>query len=183
MFTPKLVDVPDGLGPGEIGFFTAAIKQVADTNVGDTITDDRKPDRQRARPASSPAQPVVFCGLFPVDASDFETLREAMGKLRLNDASFTFEMETSAALGFGFRCGFLGPVASRDHPGAPVREFNLDLIATAPSVVYEIALTNGETHPAPQSGRHARGHQDQGNPRALDQGHDPHARRISRRRS
>ncbi len=144
VFTPKLIDVPDGLGPGEIGFFTAAIKQVADTNVGDTITDDRKPTAH-ALAGFKPSQPVVFCGLFPVDASDFETLREAMGKLRLNDASFSFEMETSAALGFGFRCGFLGLLHLEIIQERLSREFNLDLIATAPSVVYEIALTNGET--------------------------------------
>jgi GTP-binding protein LepA len=144
VFTPKLIDVPDGLGPGEIGFFTAAIKQVADTNVGDTITDDRKPTAT-ALAGFKPSQPVVFCGLFPVDASDFETLREAMGKLRLNDASFSFEMETSAALGFGFRCGFLGLLHLEIIQERLSREFNLDLIATAPSVVYEIALTNGDT--------------------------------------
>ncbi|HEY9011090.1 MAG TPA: translation elongation factor 4 [Devosia sp.] len=143
VFTPKLVDVPE-LGPGEIGFFTASIKEVADTNVGDTITDDRKPTAA-ALPGFRPAQPVVFCGLFPVDASDFELLREAMGKLRLNDASFSFEMETSAALGFGFRCGFLGLLHLEIIQERLSREFNLDLIATAPSVVYEFRLTNGDT--------------------------------------
>ncbi len=143
VFTPKLV-VVDSLGPGEIGMFTASIKQVADTNVGDTITDDRKPTAE-ALPGFRPAQPVVFCGLFPVDASEFEVLREAMGKLRLNDASFSFEMETSAALGFGFRCGFLGLLHLEIIQERLSREFDLDLIATAPSVVYEIELTNGET--------------------------------------
>ncbi|MBN9317612.1 MAG: elongation factor 4 [Devosia sp.] len=143
VFTPKLVTV-DSLGPGEIGMFTASIKQVADTNVGDTITDDRKPT-EHALPGFRPAQPVVFCGLFPVDASDFEELREAMGKLRLNDASFSYEMETSAALGFGFRCGFLGLLHLEIIQERLSREFDLDLIATAPSVVYEIELTNGET--------------------------------------
>ena len=143
VFTPKLVTV-DSLGPGEIGMFTASIKQVADTNVGDTITDDKKPTAA-ALPGFRPAQPVVFCGLFPVDASDFEELREAMGKLRLNDASFSFEMETSAALGFGFRCGFLGLLHLEIIQERLSREFDLDLIATAPSVVYEIELTNGET--------------------------------------
>jgi GTP-binding protein LepA len=143
VFTPKLVTV-DSLGPGEIGMFTASIKEVADTNVGDTITDDRKPTAT-ALPGFRPAQPVVFCGLFPVDASDFEELRQAMGKLRLNDASFSFEMETSAALGFGFRCGFLGLLHLEIIQERLSREFDLDLIATAPSVVYEIALTNGET--------------------------------------
>jgi GTP-binding protein LepA len=142
VFTPKLVDT-GVLGPGEIGFFTASIKQVADTKVGDTITDDRHPTD---KPLSGfrPAQPVVFCGLFPVDASDFDELREAMGKLRLNDASFSFEMETSAALGFGFRCGFLGLLHLEIIQERLSREFDLDLIATAPSVVYEIDLTNGE---------------------------------------
>jgi GTP-binding protein LepA len=142
VFTPKLVTV-DLLGPGEIGFFTASIKEVADTNVGDTITDDRKPTAQPL-PGFRPAQPVVFCGLFPVDASAFEELREAMGKLRLNDASFSFEMETSAALGFGFRCGFLGLLHLEIIQERLSREFDLDLIATAPSVVYEVELTNGE---------------------------------------
>jgi GTP-binding protein LepA len=142
VFTPKLVDT-GSLGPGEIGFFTASIKQVADTNVGDTITDDRHPtDKPLA--GFRPAQPVVFCGLFPVDASDFDELREAMGKLRLNDASFSFEMETSAALGFGFRCGFLGLLHLEIIQERLSREFDLDLIATAPSVVYEIDLTNGD---------------------------------------
>ena len=143
VFTPKLVTV-DALGPGEIGFFTASIKEVADTNVGDTITDDRKPTAT-ALPGFRPAQPVVFCGLFPVDASDFEVLREAMGKLRLNDASFSFEMETSAALGFGFRCGFLGLLHLEIIQERLAREFDLDLIATAPSVVYQVELTTGET--------------------------------------
>ncbi len=142
VFTPKLVDVAE-LGPGEIGFFTASIKQVADTNVGDTITDDRRPTAA-ALAGFRPAQPVVFCGLFPVDASDFEALREAMGKLRLNDASFSFEMETSAALGFGFRCGFLGLLHLEIIQERLAREFDLDLIATAPSVVYEVELTSGE---------------------------------------
>ena len=143
VFTPKLVEMPE-LGPGEIGFFTASIKEVADTNVGDTITDDRKPTAN-ALPGFRPAQPVVFCGLFPVDASDFDELRAAMGKLRLNDASFSFEMETSAALGFGFRCGFLGLLHLEIIQERLSREFDLDLIATAPSVVYEVHMTNGDT--------------------------------------
>ena len=142
VFTPKLIEMPE-LGPGEIGMFTASIKEVADTNVGDTITDDRKPTATPL-PDFRPAQPVVFCGLFPVDASDFDELRAAMGKLRLNDASFSFEMETSAALGFGFRCGFLGLLHLEIIQERLTREFNLDLIATAPSVVYEVHLTNGE---------------------------------------
>ncbi|RUT30369.1 elongation factor 4 [Arsenicitalea aurantiaca] len=142
VFTPKLVDIGE-LGPGEIGFFTASIKEVADTNVGDTITDDKKPTAE-ALPGFRPAQPVVFCGLFPVDANDFDDLRAAMGKLRLNDASFSFEMETSAALGFGFRCGFLGLLHLEIIQERLSREFNLDLIATAPSVVYEVEMTNGD---------------------------------------
>ena len=142
VFTPKLVDVAE-LGPGEIGFLTGSIKEVADTNVGDTITDDRRPTAT-ALAGFRPAQPVVFCGLCPVDANDFDDLRTAMGKLRLNDASFSFEMETSAALGFGFRCGFLGLLHLEIIQERLSREFNLDLIATAPSVVYEIALTNGD---------------------------------------
>src|SRR6201995_1062070 len=142
-FTPKLTPSEE-LGPGEIGFITAAIKEVADTRVGDTITDDKKPVTQML-PGFKPAIPVVFCGLFPVDANDFEVLRAAMGKLRMNDASFSYEMETSAALGFGFRCGFLGLLHLEIIQGRLSREFNLDLIATAPSVVYEIELTNGET--------------------------------------
>jgi GTP-binding protein LepA len=142
VFTPKLKDVVD-LGPGEIGFITASIKEVADTRVGDTITDDRKPTAQ-ALPGFKPAQPVVFCGLFPQDAADFEDLRAAMGRLRLNDASFSFEMESSAALGFGFRCGFLGLLHLEIIQERLEREFNLDLIATAPSVVYQILLRKGD---------------------------------------
>jgi GTP-binding protein LepA len=141
VYTPKLTMV-DELGPGEIGMLTASIKEVADTRVGDTITDDKKPV---AEPLSGfrPAIPVVFCGLFPVDADSFEDLRAAMGKLRLNDASFTFEMETSAALGFGFRCGFLGLLHLEIIQERLSREFNLDLIATAPSVIYKIKTTDG----------------------------------------
>ncbi len=141
VFTPKLVDTGE-LGPGEIGFLTASIKEVADTNVGDTITDDKRPTA-KPLPGFRPAQPVVFCGLFPVDAADFEDLRTALGKLRLNDSSFSFEMETSAALGFGFRCGFLGLLHLEIIQERLSREFNLDLIATAPSVVYEIEQTDG----------------------------------------
>ena len=141
VLTPKMVNV-DSLGPGEIGFITASIKEVADTRVGDTITDDKRPTAQ-ALPGFKPAQPVVFCGLFPVDAADFEDLRAAMGKLRLNDASFSFEMESSAALGFGFRCGFLGLLHLEIIQERLEREFNLDLVATAPSVVYQMTLTDG----------------------------------------
>src|SRR6516164_4090586 len=140
VFTPKLQQVEE-LGPGEIGMLTASIKEVADTRVGDTITDDRNPV-DKPLPGFRPAVPVVFCGLFPVDAAQFEDLRAAMGKLRLNDASFTYEMETSAALGFGFRCGFLGLLHLEIIQERLRREFNLDLIATAPSVIYKITLTN-----------------------------------------
>ncbi len=142
VFTPKLTEA-QVLGPGEIGFFTGSIKDVADTRVGDTVTDDRK-QTEHALPGFRPAQPVVFCGLFPVDAAQFEDLRGAMGKLRLNDASFSFEMETSAALGFGFRCGFLGLLHLEIIQERLEREFNLELIATAPSVVYRIKLSNGD---------------------------------------
>ncbi len=140
-FTPKMV-AADMLGPGEVGFLTAAIKEVADTRVGDTITDDKKPTNAPL-PGFKPAQPVVFCGLFPVDAADFDDLRAAMGKLRLNDASFSYEMESSAALGFGFRCGFLGLLHLEIIQERLEREFNLELIATAPSVVYKIKLRDG----------------------------------------
>ncbi len=138
---PKKV-VVDELGPGEIGFFTGAIKEVADTRVGDTITDDRNPTAQ-ALPDFKEAQSVVFAGFFPVDASEFEDLREAMGRLRLNDASFTYEMETSAALGFGFRCGFLGLLHLEIIRERIEREFNVEIITTAPSVIYKINLRDG----------------------------------------
>ncbi len=141
VFTPKMQEAAE-LGPGEIGFLTGSIKEVADTRVGDTITDDKKP-AAAALPGFRAAVPVVFCGLFPVDAADFETLRAAMGKLRLNDASFTYEMETSAALGFGFRCGFLGLLHLEIIQERLAREFNLDLIATAPSVIYQMTLSDG----------------------------------------
>ncbi len=142
VFRPKMQPV-EALGPGEIGFLTASIKEVADTRVGDTITDERKPVSEPL-PGFRPAVPVVFCGLFPVDAAAFETLRAAMGRLRLNDASFTYEMETSAALGFGFRCGFLGLLHLEIIQERLSREFDLDLIATAPSVIYKMRLTNGQ---------------------------------------
>jgi len=143
VMTPNMVLV-DSLGPGEIGFITASIKEVADTRVGDTITDDKRPAAEPL-PGFKPAQPVVFCGLFPMDAADFDDLRAAVAKLRLNDASFTYEMETSAALGFGFRCGFLGLLHLEIIQERLAREFNLDLIATAPSVVYKMNLTDGTT--------------------------------------
>jgi GTP-binding protein LepA len=141
IFRPKQ-EMLDQLGPGEVGFFTAAIKQVADTRVGDTLTDERTPC-DAALPGFKPVQPVVFCGLFPVDAADFEDLREAMAKLRLNDASFSYEMETSAALGFGFRCGFLGLLHLEIITERLVREFNMNLITTAPSVIYHVVLNDG----------------------------------------
>jgi GTP-binding protein LepA len=143
VFSPKMQEMAQ-LGPGEVGFFTASIKEVADTRVGDTITDERKPTAQ-ALPGFKPVQPVVFCGLFPVDAAEFENLRAAMGRLRLNDASFSYEMETSAALGFGFRCGFLGLLHLEIIQERLEREFNLDLISTAPSVVYHLKLRDGST--------------------------------------
>jgi len=142
VFTPKGLIV-DELGPGEIGFMTAAIKEVADTKVGDTITDERKPASEPL-PGFKPNQPVVFCGLFPVDSADFTELKASLGKLRLNDASFSFEAETSAALGFGFRCGFLGLLHLEIIQERLEREFDLDLITTAPSVVYHLHMKDGE---------------------------------------
>jgi GTP-binding protein LepA len=139
-FRPKIEPLPE-LGPGEIGFITAQIKEIAETRVGDTITDARRPAAEPL-PGFKEVQPVVFCGLFPVDANDFEKLRESISKLRLNDASFSFEMETSAALGFGFRCGFLGLLHLEIIQERLTREYDLDLITTAPSVVYKIHLTH-----------------------------------------
>ncbi len=141
VFRPKMESM-ETLYPGEIGFITASIKEVADTRVGDTIC-DAKGSTVEPLGGFREAQPVVFCGLFPVDANDFEELRAATGKLRLNDASFSFEMESSAALGFGFRCGFLGLLHLEIIQERLEREFNLDLIATAPSVVYEMTMTDG----------------------------------------
>ena len=140
-FTPKMVQV-DALYPGEMGFMQGSIKAVADCQVGDTITDDKRPASEPL-PGFKPNVPVVFCGLFPVDANDFEQLRESLGKLRLNDASFEYEAETSAALGFGFRCGFLGLLHLEIIQERLEREFNLDLITTAPSVVYRMFMTDG----------------------------------------
>ena len=142
VFTPKMRAV-DELGPGEMGYITAAIKTVADCKVGDTITDDRHPVAE-ALPGFKPSVPVVWCGLYPVDADDFEKLRDSLGKLGLNDASFHYEAETSAALGFGFRCGFLGLLHLEIIQERLSREFDLNLIATAPSVVYKIFRTNGD---------------------------------------
>ncbi len=141
VFTPKMIPIDD-LGPGEIGYVTAAIKTVADCKVGDTLTDDRTP-AAAALPGFKPSIPVVWCGFFPVDADDFEKLRDSLGKLRLNDASFHYEAETSAALGFGFRCGFLGLLHLEIIQERLTREFDLDLIATAPSVVYHIHRNDG----------------------------------------
>ena len=143
-FRPKIEQLAE-LGPGEIGFITAQIKDVAQARVGDTLTDTRKPAAE-ALPGFKEVQPVVFCGLFPVDANDFDKLRESISKLRLNDASFSFEMETSAALGFGFRCGFLGLLHLEIIQERLTREYDLDLITTAPSVVYQIELTHGGGH-------------------------------------
>jgi GTP-binding protein LepA len=142
VFRPKIEHLGE-LGPGEIGFITAQIKEVAETRVGDTITDAKRP---AAEPLAGfkEVQPVVFCGLFPVDANDFEKLRDSLYKLRLNDASFSFEMETSAALGFGFRCGFLGLLHLEIIQERLTREYDLDLITTAPSVVYQVRLRDGE---------------------------------------
>lgn len=140
-FTPKIEQLPE-LAPGEIGFITAQIKEVAQARVGDTIT-TVKQGATEALPGFKEVQPVVFCGLFPVDAADFEKLRESIGKLRLNDASFSFEMESSAALGFGFRCGFLGLLHLEIIQERLSREYDLDLITTAPSVVYRISLRDG----------------------------------------
>ena len=132
-------EIVESLGPGEIGFFTGQIKEVADTRVGDTITDEKNPTAE-ALPGFREAQSVVFAGFFPVDAARFEDLREAIGRLRLNDASFTFEMETSAALGFGFRCGFLGLLHLEIIRERIEREFNVDIITTAPSVIYKLNM-------------------------------------------
>ncbi|MFD2263999.1 translation elongation factor 4 [Lacibacterium aquatile] len=142
VFTPKAVNIPE-MGPGEIGFITAGIKAVADCAVGDTITEEKRPATE-ALTGFKPSVPVVFCGLFPADAAEFENLRESLQKLRLNDASFQFETETSAALGFGFRCGFLGLLHLEIIQERLEREFDLDLVTTAPSVIYKIHLTNGE---------------------------------------
>ncbi|MFZ1481973.1 MAG: translation elongation factor 4 [Paracoccaceae bacterium] len=139
---PQMVDIPE-LGPGEIGIFTASIKQVRDTRVGDTVTHERR-GCETPLPGFKPSVPVVFCGLFPVDANDFEALRDAIEKLSLNDASFTSEMETSAALGFGFRCGFLGLLHLEVVRDRLEREYDLDLITTAPSVVFKLYMKDGE---------------------------------------
>ena len=141
VFRPEM-QATEQLGPGEIGFITASIKQVRDTKVGDTITHEKK-GAEEALPGFNPSQPVVFCGLFPVDSSQFEDLREAIEKLALNDASFSFEMETSAALGFGFRCGFLGLLHLEVIRDRIEREYDIELITTAPSVIYHIYMNDG----------------------------------------
>jgi len=143
VFRPKMENI-DELGPGEIGFITASIKQVRDTRVGDTITHERKPCAEPL-PGFKPSQPVVFCGLFPVDSAEFENLRDAIEKLALNDASFSYEMETSAALGFGFRCGFLGLLHLEVIRDRLEREYDIDLITTAPSVIYHLHMKDGTT--------------------------------------
>ena len=140
VFRPQM-EMIDELGAGEIGFLTASIKQVRDTRVGDTISHDKQ--TVAALPGFKPAQPVVFCGLFPVDAAQFEDLRDSIDKLALNDASFSFEMETSAALGFGFRCGFLGLLHLEVIRDRIEREYDIDLITTAPSVIYDIHMRDG----------------------------------------
>jgi len=145
-FRPKIEQLTE-LGPGEIGFITAQIKEITETRVGDTITDAKKPAAEPL-PGFKEVQPVVFCGLFPTDANDFEKLRDSISKLRLNDASFSFEMETSAALGFGFRCGFLGLLHLEIIQERLMREYDLDLITTAPSVVYHIHLSHSKTEDA-----------------------------------
>ena len=142
VFRPEMTEI-DALGPGELGFLTASIKQVRDTRVGDTITHEKKGTTE-ALDGFKPAQPVVFCGLFPVDAAEFEDLRDSIEKLALNDASFSFEMETSAALGFGFRCGFLGLLHLEVIRDRIEREYNIELITTAPSVIYDIHMKDGE---------------------------------------
>ena len=141
VFRPAMTEI-DSLNPGEIGFLTASIKQVRDTRVGDTITHEKK-GTETPLPGFKPAQPVVFCGLFPVDAAEFEDLRDSIEKLALNDASFSFEMETSAALGFGFRCGFLGLLHLEVIRDRIEREYDIDLITTAPSVIYDIHMKDG----------------------------------------
>jgi len=141
VFTPKMTDVP-ALGPGEIGFLTASIKSVADCKVGDTLTEEKRRTLEPL-PGFKPSVPVVFCGLFPADAADYEDLRDSLAKLALNDSSFIYEPETSAALGFGFRCGFLGLLHLEIIQERLEREFQLDLITTAPSVVYKVYLNDG----------------------------------------
>ncbi len=173
IFKPKKEAVAS-LTPGEIGYFTASIKEVADTRVGDTVTEEKRPTAA-ALPGFQPAQPVVFCGLFPVDAAEFEDLRDAMGRLRLNDASFEYEMETSAALGFGFRCGFLGLLHLEIVRERLEREFDIDLITTAVRYLpasHDRWLDRRDA----QSRRHAGPHAHRPHRGTLDQGDDSGAR-------
>ncbi|MEK9851213.1 MAG: translation elongation factor 4, partial [Candidatus Puniceispirillum sp.] len=144
VFNPKPTAI-DELGPGDIGFINAGVKRVADARVGDTITEEKRPC-ESALAGFAPSVPVVFCGLFPIDTNDFSALRDALEKLSLNDSSFSFEAETSAALGFGFSCGFLGLLHMEVIRERLSREFNLDLISTAPSVVYQMTMTDGSSH-------------------------------------
>ena len=181
-FRPKIEQLKE-LGPGEIGFITAQIKEVAETRVGDTITDAKRPAAE-ALPGFKLVQPVVFCGLFPIDAAEFEKLRDSLYKLRLNDASFSFEMESSAALGFGFRCGFLGLLHLEIIQERLTREYDLELITTAPSVVYKISLSHSKNEPAQnhrtaQPGRHARPQPHRKHRGAVDRGDHLRPRRIS----
>ena len=177
VFRPKMTDVGE-LGPGEIGFITAQIKQVADTRVGDTITDDRRPTSAAAARLQAGAAGGVLRALSQSTPPTSRTLRAAMGRLRLNDASFSYEMETSAALGFGFRCGFLGLLHLEIIQERLEREFNLDLIATAPSVIYKIGLTDKTRDRAAQPRRPARPGENRLHQGAVDQGDDPHPGRI-----
>jgi GTP-binding protein LepA len=142
IFTPKHI-VIDELGPGEMGFITAAIKEISETKVGDTITEERHADKVTALSGFKPSIPMVFCSLFPIDSSEFEKLRDSLGRLALNDASLHYEQESSQALGMGFRCGFLGLLHMEIIQERLEREFDLDLIPTAPSVVYKLDLTDG----------------------------------------
>ena len=167
------------LGPGEVGFIIASIKEIAHARVGDTITDDRKPAPRRRCRASGRQQPVVFCGMYPTDADDYENLRDSLGKLRLNDASFEYEPESSSALGLGFRCGFLGLLHLEIIQERLEREFDLDLVITAPSVVYRVHRTDGAGDGAAQPGRLSRPDADRPCRGAVDQGDDPGARRLS----
>ena len=181
VFRPEMEAV-DELGPGEIGFITASIKQVRDTRVGDTITHEKK-GATEALPGFKPSQPVVFCGLFPVDSAEFEDLRDAIDKLALNDASFSYEMETSAALGFGFRCGFLGLLHLEVIRDRIEREYDIDLITTAPSVIYHVYMKDGTHFELHNPGRLPRSVDHRPSGGTAYQGHHPGARRLSGRRA
>ena len=155
MFSPKPVPV-DELGVGEVGFIIAGIKTVSDAKIGDTITEAARPDRRAVSRASRKCKPMVFAGLYPVEGSEYPQLRDALEKLRLNDASFFFEPETSAALGFGFRCGFLGLLHMEIVQERLEREFDMDLITTAPGVLYRVTTTDGVVAGDRQPGEAAR---------------------------